>query len=359
MNAGRGHRIDETPGFRSVEPLRGVTSIPPAEYVNAKGWGFALSGQGLSLLASDLVGLGQVIDGFGVLVARTVSDHGIQRSQESSTHGGVGDGLDAAALFEDSLSDSLLSSVVFGQASGGTAQGPSQGGGAGLGDVSGSGFASGGLVVGGEPGPEFEGVGVGKSSEVSDLGDDDAGPDLIDAGDALDDGHDGLEAFGAVGLDDLAAEHFPLAFDELDQIDEVFGGLVGNVLEPMPMGEQPLLGGGAVQLGTGQIGRQQDEPQRGFDPGQGPAQLTPVTAELSQPQDVLVGDPAKGTVPAGQTDRDVLGVVGIVLSAFAAPAGQFRSVGNVQPVDIVAIFVDKPFDEPAGLDRHPRGPGQR
>ena len=102
---------------------------------------------------------------------------------------------------------------------------------AGLGDVAALGASGRLLHVGGQPGPELQGVGVGKTVEGSDLGGDDRGPDLADARHAGEQRNDRGEPCAAGGEDDLAAQSFPVTFGEHDDIDEVGEGLLLDRLQ--------------------------------------------------------------------------------------------------------------------------------
>ena len=81
----------------------------------------------------------------------------------------------------------------------------------------------------------------------------------------------------------------------------------------------------------------------------------PVPAEFAKLHELVVGDVSQRTFAACQPQRDVAGIVGIVVPPFAATVGQFGGVGNVDAIDTAAVVVDEPFDESNGLDSHVRG----
>ena len=184
MKPTRGHRCDGASLRQSMPELLNATAIPPYVIVSSSDFSFLNTS---FLCFFGLVGGVEMVGRFGSLVEGAVAHHGVEGSQESSGHGDIGFGVSDAA--DESLPDFLLSGVMLTQGDGGFAEGPAEGGRAGLGDGSGLGSAGGFFEVGGEAGPEFQGVGIGEAIEGADFGGNDATPDIADAGDALEDGH--------------------------------------------------------------------------------------------------------------------------------------------------------------------------
>ena len=273
------------------------------------------------------------------IVNRTVADHGHEYTQKSAGHGDIGLGL--AGVLDQPLANGLLVGVGTAQGQGGFAQGPAQGGVAGLGDVSGLRASRRFLVVRSQARPEFQGVGVGKAREIADLRGDDAGPDLVDTGNALEQVHQGCELRLTVGGDDISAQGLPLAIQETHDVQEVGEGFVLHRLEQMPLAEQPLLGGNAVELGTGDVGRQKHRAHGVLGPGEGARKTVPMPAELAQLRYVFIGDPAEGTVSVGQAHRGVQSVVVVVLPPLATETGELGGVGNVHTCDACSEAVDE------------------
>ena len=146
-------------------------------------------------------------------------------------------------------------------------------------------------------GPELQGVGVGEAVEGADFGGDDATPDFADAGHALQEFRHGGEAFAAAGHDDGVPQRLPLELDELDDAGEVGEGPTLGRLETVSVGQQPALGRGAVELRTAEIGGQQDGLHELLGAGQDAAELSPVSAELAELHQFVVGDVAQGHSP--------------------------------------------------------------
>ena len=282
------------------------------------------------------------------LVNRSVADHGHEYTQKPTGHGHVGLGL--AGVLDEPLANGLLVGVGTAQGQSGFAQGPAQGGVAGLGDVSGLGASRRFLVIRSQARPELDGVGIGEAGEVADLRGDDAGPNLVDTGNTLEQVHQSCEPRLAVGGDDISSQGLPLAVQETHDVQEVGEGLALHLLEQMPLAEQPLLGRDAIELGTGDVGRQKHRAHGVLGPGEGSRKAVPVAAELAQLRHVFIGDPAEGTVSVGQTHRRVPSVVVVVLPPLAAEAGEFRGVGNFHTCDARPETVDEPLGKSDGFD---------
>src|SRR5205823_13088544 len=139
----------------------------------------------------------------------------------------------------------FLSSVGSTKGDGGLAQRPTERGAAGLGDLAGLRSAGGFLEVRGQPAPELQGVGVGEAGEVADLRGDDATPDLVDPRHALEDRDQRGKTLFAVGEDNLPPQRLTLPLDQADDVQEVAERLALNLLEQMPVSQQPLLSVGA------------------------------------------------------------------------------------------------------------------
>ena len=121
------------------------------------------------------------------LIGFVVAHHGEDDAEKASAHGDVGLGFPGG--FSESrdkpLADGLLFGVGSAEGNGSFAESPSEGGRTGFGDIAGLGSSGGFLVIRGDTGPEFEGVGIGKAVERTNFGGDDAAPDLGDAGDGF------------------------------------------------------------------------------------------------------------------------------------------------------------------------------
>ena len=282
------------------------------------------------------------------LVNRAVADHGHEYTQKSAGHGYVGLGF--AGVLDQPLANGLLVGVGTAQGQGGFAQGPAQGGVAGLGDMAGLRASRRFLVVRSQARPELQGIGVGEAREVADLRGDDAGPDLVDTGNALEQLDQSRELRLTVGGDDISAQSLPLAVQEAHDVQEVGEGLALHLLEQMPLAEQPLLGGNAVELGTGDVGRQEHRAHGVLGPGEGARKAVPVAAELAQLRYVFIGDPAEGAVSVGQAHRRVQSVVVVVLPPLTAEAGEFGGVGNVHTCHARPEAVDEPLGKSDGFD---------
>jgi len=331
--------------------LLDATDIPP--YV-------IMSSSDLFLNASfsgslGLVGGVEMVSRFGSLVEGSVAHHGVEGSQESSGHGDIGFGVSSAA--DETLPDFLLSSVVLTQGDGGLAQGPAQSGRAGLGDGSRLRSTGGFLEVGGQPGPEFQGVGIGEAVERTNFGGNDATPDIADAGHALEEGHLGGTLF-AVGSNDVSTELFALPFDEQNDIEVVAEGVSLHLFEQATMGQQPSLGGGAVEFGSADIGGVEQRLHALLGACESSAETSPVSAEFAQGHQVIVGDEAERTVAACEPAGNVEGVVVVALASFSPAQGQLGGVGNVGAIHAVAESVDEPLGEADRFDRHPARFGQ-
>jgi len=368
INVGRGHRCDGTPGFRSFGTLgRGVTKVPPYAYGYGDRLGSRVDPLGLCaghvhLLAgfgaSGFLGFGGAVDGFDDVIRFVVSDHGVEGSHESSSHGDIGLGLESADVFEGSLSDGLLSGVVETEGDGGLADRPSEGFGAGLGDGTGLGSTGGFGGVGGQSDPELEGVGIGEPPEVTDFGGDDAGPDLIDPRHGFQESGEGIELLGAVGEDDVHSELLALTFEQTDLFDEVAKGQLVAFFEERGVGEEPSVGRSAVELGPGEVGGMEHGFHELLVSAQDAAELTPVSPELPQMSGFRIGDVSDGTLVSSQSVGDVGGAFDVILSMLSASTGQLGGVGDIDAIDTGAIGIDEPFEKGTGFDGHPGGTGQ-
>ena len=184
MKASRGHRRDATCALvRHVEqlpphPSRSVVFrfSPRISFLlgRLRSGGFFLFGRIAFLrLACQacFVQTRRAIDGLFATIRFLVADHRVQGAQQPSAHGHVGLGLADAA--DQSLADRLLPGIAQDRGDGRLAQRPAQRGRAGLGDVPTLGAAGRFLEVGGQSGPELQGIAVGKAVEGTDLGGDD------------------------------------------------------------------------------------------------------------------------------------------------------------------------------------------
>lgn len=357
MKAGRGLRVDEA-SIRVVANDTDAINVPPnTESINAASGGdWFLSFLNPLLPESSFVGGFLMARGFLPLVERSIADHGEQDAQQPSAHGDVGLGL--GHPLNQPLADRFLSGIGSAKGHGSLAQGPSQCGAAGLGDVAGLGSAGRFGVVGRQSAPELKGIGVGETGKAAHLRGDDARPYLIDPRHALENLDQSAKPPVAVGEDDSSAKRFPLSFDQADDVQQVAESLALNVLKQVAVGQQPLLGAGAVEFGTAKVGGQEHGLHRVLGAGQGAGQMAPVTAELAKLHRRLIGDPAQRTLAARQTPGDVGGIFAVGLSPLAAPVGQLGGIGDVDPIHTGAVAVDKPLDESDGFNRHPSRPWQ-
>lgn len=359
----RGHRYDGMSLPPSMAEVWDTAHVPSdvSHDFNANPAGMAsvfLSDLSRLFFQADLIGSGLVVRRLSEGVRFLIAGHGKENSQESSRHRDVGLGFFSGG-FQDALSVFFLRSIGSAQDDGGFAQGPAKGGRSGLGDFSFAGLSGGEFVVGGESGPEFDRVGVGESAEVADLGDDDAAPDLVDAGRGLKELGDGFEFFGAVGEGDLEPERFSLTFEQENEVEKIFEGLSRFILEQMSETQEPSLGEIAVEFdGSGQIGGMENGPHGVFDAGERSGELMPVAAELSESRGLGIGDPSERALAPRQTLGDIFGVVEIGFSAFASTGGEFGGIGDADQIDGGAEAVDEPFDKADGFDGHPDGPRQ-
>ena len=350
MKASRGLRLDGTPFAEVFPQTPGVTKMPHYAISSTIGSGNLLS---LFFGHPGAVGRTVMFCGRSARERFSVADHGIKNTEQPPAHRHVGPGFADAS--NQSLADRLLFDVGAAERQRGFAKRPSQRTRAGLGDVARLGAAGRFLEIGGEPGPEFQGVGVGKAVERSDLGRDDAGPDFVDARHALEPFHDFGETFRAIGQRDLQMQLGTLPLDELNDVEEVGEGLLLHGLEQIAARQNPLLRRGTVELRTGDVGGQQHRTERMLASAQQPAELVPVPTKLAKLHEFVVGDVAERTLAAGQTFGDVGGVVGVVFSPLSAPVGQLGGVGDVDAIDAAAIIVNEPLDETDSLDGHVRG----
>ena len=345
MKAYRGHRCDV---------------VPPRAWLGKLllGWLGVLCDQSfwLGRVLRSALRLGRVggCRPIGFLLAAVrflVPDHGVQRAQQASAHRHVGPGL--ADPRDQAPADLLLSGIAHAQREGRLAERPTQGDRTGLGDRSALRATSRGLEVGGQSGPEFDRIGVGKAVERADLGGDQETPDVADAGRRLQDQLGLDELLTAGSHQDLAAEFFPLPLDQRDCVHVVGEHLPLHRAKQMAVRQQPALSAGAVELRAMQVGGVQQRFHGVLGAADQTAQLSPVPAELAQLHQRNVGDEAQGTIAARHTLGDVPGVVAVGLPSLAATIGQFGSVGNVDPIDHVAVALDEPFDERAGFHGQP------
>ena len=348
MKSSRGFRLDGTPSAERSPRPQGVARMPHA--ISSISLGDLLS---LPVGHPSAVGAQVMFRSRSAREGFVVADHRIKNSQQASAHRYIRLGLADAS--NESLTDRLLFFVGATQRQRGLAQRPTQAARAGLGDRTRLSSTSRLLQVRSHSGPEFEGIGVGKSVERADFRRDDAAPDFVDAGHALKQFDSLPKSIGTVGQRDLQMQPGALAFDKLDDVEEVDERLLLNRLEEITSGQNPLLCGGAVEFGTSDVRGQKHRSHRVLGTRQEPAELMPVPAEFAKLHELVVGDVSQRTFAACQPQRDVAGIVGIVVPPFAATVGQFGGVGNVDAIDTAAVVVDEPFDESNGLDSHVRG----
>ena len=364
LKASRGHRYDGMPRLSSLTAFWDITHVPSDVFNNfdvlsAGRTTIRLSGFSRLLFQANGVGFGLMVRGLADDVGRLVAIHGKKNSEEPSGHRHIGLGFFAGGM-QDALPRFFLGLIGTAEDDGSFSESPAKRGGTGFGDFSVTGISGGKFVVGCKSCPEFEGVGVGKSAEVTDLRGDDAGPDLVDAGDGLEPVGDRFESFGAVGEGDLQPEGLALTLEQDKLVEKIFEGLSRFVLEQVAEAEEPSVRESAVEFGrSGQIGGVQDGPHAVFDAGECSRQLAPVTSEFSQASGFGVGDPSERTLAPCQAFGDIASVVEIGLSTFAASGGEFGGVGDADEVDGGAESVDEPFDKTDGFDGHPEWPGQR
>ena len=351
-NLTRGHRYDGTFPRQSMPELLNAADIPP--YV-ARSLSTFLSLNTSSFCFLGLVGGLEMVSGFGSLIKSSIAHHGVESSQQSAGHGDISFGF--SDTMDESLSSFFLSRIVLTQGDSGFTEGPAQGSRAGFGNGSGLGSAGGFLEVGGEPGPEFQGVGVGKTIERPDFGSDDAAPDIANAGNALQDGHFG-RALLAIGGDDLSTQFCALAFDEHNNIEVITEGVSLHVFEQVAMSQEPSLPGGAVQFGPANVGGVEQGFHALFGAADGSAEIAPVSAEFAQGHEVIVSNETERAFAACQALGDVEGVVVVAFSSLTAEQGQGGGVGNVDAIDMVAEAIDEPLGKTDGFDGHVHRFGQ-
>ena len=147
INPSRGHRLDVTPNLQSLADIPGVATIPP-RIIHIE------SGRLLPafpFFGSGLIGSSQMVGPLANLIEGPVFHHGVNGSQQSSSHSHIGFGF--AGFPDQFLSDGFLSGVGPAEGHSGFAQGPTQSSRSGLGDVSGGGSSGGLFEVGGHTGP--------------------------------------------------------------------------------------------------------------------------------------------------------------------------------------------------------------
>ncbi len=349
INASRGLRLDGTPSAEVFPQPQSVTKMPQYAVSSIRSGGL------LPPLAGhpSAVGSNIVFRGRSAGVGFFVADHGVKNSQQASAHRYVR--LGSADAANEPLADRLLFFVGAAERQRGLAQRPTQAARAGLGDRTRLCATGRFLEVGGQSRPKLQGVGIGKSVERSDLGGNDAAPDFVDAGRAFEQFDRLPKSFGAIGESDLQMQPGALTFDELDDVEVIGERLLLDGLEEMAEGQNPFLGGGAVELRSGDVGGQEHGTHRVLGAGEQAAELMPMTAEFSELHEFVVGDVAQRAFAASESLGDVAGVVGVVLPPFSASIGQFGGVGDVDAIDAGAILVDKPLDEADGLDGQMRG----
>ena len=352
MKPARGHRLDGTPNLQSIADISGVSEIPPRIiHIGSGSLLFVFP-----FFGSGFIGCGQMIGPLANLIESPVFHHGVNGSQQSSSHSHIGFGF--AYFLDQTLSSGFLAGVGPAKSHSGFAQGPTQGSRASLGDISGLGSSGGFFEVGGHTSPELQGIGVGESIKGSDFGGNDTVPDLGNAGDALQDGYLSREVLTAVGHDDLSLQNLALAFDQQDDIGEVGESLPLDILEQVATGQEPSLSGGPVELGTANVGSQEYRPHVVLGSREAQTELSPVSSQLTQLHEGLISDESQGTIASSQSAGDIQGVVPISFSSLSPAVGQFSSVGDIDSIDTRPIAIDEPFDEADSLDRHPGGSGQ-
>jgi prepilin-type N-terminal cleavage/methylation domain-containing protein/prepilin-type processing-associated H-X9-DG protein len=89
------------------------------------------------------------------------------------------------------------------------------------------------------------------------------------------------------------------------------------------------------------------------------AEQPPVPAELAELHQRGVGDVAQRTFAARQPLGDVQPIFALVLPPLAAPARQFRGVGDVDPIDARPVALDEPLRKRSSFDRQVAEPRQR
>ena len=115
------------------------------------------------------------------------------------------------------------------------------------------------------------------------------------------------------------------------------------------LAKQPALGRGAVELRAADVGRVEHALHGVLGAGQEPAQVPPVPAQLAELHQLLVGDESQRALAARQPHGDVERIVPVGLAPLAAPVGQLRGVGDVDPLDARPEAIDEPLHERAGL----------
>ena len=351
IKAGRGHRYDGTFARQSMPELLNATAIPPDVFSFSSDLFLSVS----LVFSPGLVGGLEMVRRFGSLIECSIAHHGVERSQQASGHSDIGFGFTDSA--DEPLSDFFLSGIVLTQRDGGLAQGPAQSDRAGLGDRSGLGSAGRLFEIGSKPGPEFQSIGIGESVKRSDFRGNDTSPDIADAGHALQDGHLG-RTLVTISSDDISPQFFPLAFDEQNDIEMIAEGISLDIFEQMTIGQQPSLGGSAVDFGPANVGGVEQGFHAVFGSCQCAAEIAPVAAELAQSHQVIVGNESEGTIAACQPLGNVERVFVVVLSSFAAPQGQLGGIGNVNAIDTRSKSVYEPFGKTDGFDRQPQRLGQ-
>ena len=100
----RGHRLDGTSVRQSVTEAADATSIPP-HIVSVRSCNLLV----FSFFQSCLVGIFKMIRRFATLIKSTISHHGIDYTQQSSSHGDIGLGLSDS--FDQSFPDCFLAGI--------------------------------------------------------------------------------------------------------------------------------------------------------------------------------------------------------------------------------------------------------
>ena len=346
MNPSRGHRSDGTVALATAAKIPRVSGsrLSPG-----------LSGLSFSSEAC-LVGRCGAVAHRSPLELLSVADHGIQDSQQSSSHGDVGLGLADAP--GQSLPSGFLSGITLTQGDRRLAQRPAQSDRTSLGDVAALGASGRLLEVGSQPRPELQGVGIGKTVEGADLRSNDRCPNFANPWNGHQQRDNRGEALAAGGEDDLATESFALSLDQVEDVNKVREGILLHWFEQVAVGQKPSLGAGAVELRPANVGSIEHTLHGMLGAREQATEVSPVASQLPQLHQLVVGDVPQGTFASCEPARNVERVVAVGLAPLATPAGQFGGVGDVDLVNARSEAIDEPLDERTCLDRHVTGAGQ-
>ena len=351
----RGHRLDGTFVSRSFSvvsaKLSNATNIPPY-IVSVRSCSLLL----FSFLRFCLVSVFKMICRLCAFVKSSIPHHGVDCTQQPSSHGDISLGL--SGFFDQSLPNSLLSTIRVAKSNPGLTESPSECGRTGLCDLSGLGSSGRFLIVGSKSCPEFQGVGIGEPVERSNLGSNDAGPDFIDARNAFKHNIPGREFVTSVGMDNFSSERFPLTLDERNDINEVSKRFPLDVFEQVSVGKEPLLSSGSLEFRAAYVGGMEYRLHTVFGSAESFTELPPVPAEFPQLHQRFVSDEPERTVSSDEPDGNIESIVPVSFSSLPSSSGQFSSIGDVNSFDAVPVSVDEPFDESNCFDSHPSGPGQ-